>query len=81
VKLFRRSSRRDPTSFDAHRPHPFIDGGSPGTAGMAASHPGGTGATGAMNLAGTGQVIRTSGCAVPGCGRPADDEIHAPAEG
>ena len=80
MRLVRRLSRRDPKSFDARRPHPFIDESEVGTAGIAASTFGGRGATGVTSLAATGHVMRTSGCAVPGCGKAPADEIHAPAE-
>jgi hypothetical protein len=80
VKLFRRSPQPDPDSFDARRAHPFIDRGHAATAGIAVSHFSGSGETGVMDFAGTGHVMRTSGCAVPGCGKPAADEIHGPAE-
>jgi len=80
VKVFRGSSRRDPKSFDARRPHPFIEGGEHATAGIAAGYLGGGGAAGVMDVAGTAHVMRTSGCVVPGCGKPTADEVHIPVE-
>lgn len=80
MKLSFWRTKRDPKSFDARRPHPFIAIGDSGTAGIAASGVGGRGGTGVGNVAATGAMMRTSGCAVPGCGKVASDEIHAPAE-
>jgi hypothetical protein len=80
VKSVSGSSKRDPKSFDGRRPHPFIDEGRAGTTGIAVSHLSGGGFAGVLDVAGTGHLMRTSGCAVPGCGKAEADEIHAPAE-
>jgi hypothetical protein len=39
-----------------------------------------SGFSGVANLAVTDRVMRTSGCAVPGCGKAAAEDIHAPAD-
>ena len=81
MHLFRRTKRLDPKAYDAHRPHPYIDASHPGTAGLATSLAGNaSGFAGGASLAATDRVMRTSGCAVPGCGKAAAEDIHAPAE-
>jgi hypothetical protein len=81
VHLFRRTRKLDPKTYDPHRPHPYIDATDAGTAGIAASTLGmQSGVAGVANLAVTDRVVRTFGCAVPGCGKAAAEEIHAPEE-
>ena len=84
MRLFNRTPKRDPKSYDPRRPHPFIDATDAGTAGLAAgslgasSAFGGGGMASAANVASTSRVMRTAGCAVPGCGKAAAEDIHAP---
>ena len=81
MHLFRRTRKLDPKAYDAHRPHPYIDATDSGTAGLATSIVGNaTGFAGGANLAATDSIMRTSGCAVPGCGKAAAEDIHAPAD-
>ncbi len=82
MKLFLRTPKRDPKSYDARRPHPFIDPSNAGIAGMAVSSMGGRGGGvgTAANLFATSRVVRTSGCVVPGCGKAVAEDIHAPAD-
>jgi hypothetical protein len=81
MHLFRRTRKLDPKAYDAHRPHPYIDATDAGTAGLATANAGmQSGFSGVANLAVTDRVMRTSGCAVPGCGKAAAEDIHAPAD-
>lgn len=72
---------RHATTYDAGRPHPFVAARDSGLAAVA-SGGGFARASGgqADAVATTNRYQRMAGCAVPGCGRPADAEIHAPAE-
>lgn len=82
MKLFRRTTKRDPKSFDPRRPHPYIDGSAMGLAGIIRSSifQVGNGAAGAVDAASTNRVMASMRCAVPGCGKAAADDIHAPAD-
>jgi hypothetical protein len=81
MRLFRRTKKLDPRAYDALRAHPFIDASDVGTAGLAASTLGmQSGVPGVANLAVTDRVARTLGCAVPGCGKAAAENIHAPTD-
>ncbi|HEY3384757.1 MAG TPA: hypothetical protein VGK32_23595 [Vicinamibacterales bacterium] len=81
MRLFRRTRKLDPKAYDPRRPHPYIDATDAGTAGIAASSLGmQSGVSGVANMAVTDRVVHTFGCAVPGCGKAAAEDIHAPAE-
>ena len=74
----RSAGKRDAKSYDPRQPHPFIPASDVGTAGMA---------VGSMNVRSAGamptaaaDLTRSSHCAVPGCGKGAADEVHAPAD-
>ncbi len=73
--------KRDAMSYNPNQPHPFqpIE-----DAGLGAMSAGGlsrsAGASSITSIAATNRYQRTDGCAVPGCGRPRDAEIHAPEE-
>ena len=76
-----RLRKRDAMSYNANQPHPYqpIE-----DAGMGALASGGwsrTSSSGSLtSIAVTNRYQRTTGCGVPGCGRPSDAEIHAPEE-
>jgi hypothetical protein len=81
MHLFRTTKKPDPKSYDPHRPHPYIDATDAGTSGLATSSLGNQGGySGVANLAVTDRFMHTAGCAVPGCGKAAADDIHAPAD-
>jgi hypothetical protein len=72
--IFRRTPKVDPQT-DASRPHQFIDDGS--------SHAGGLLSSGGMIGPGGAQMVHpsahrpaTARCAVPGCHRGVEDQIH-----
>jgi hypothetical protein len=69
-------SRRREESVDPGRPHAYR---ARTDAGIAALSPlGGLVGRQVAQLASAGAYTRTLGCAVPGCGKPSDDLIHAP---
>ena len=74
-------SKRDAQSYNPKQPHPYqpID-----DAGLGAMSSGGmsrsAGGSALTSIAVTNRYQRTAGCGVPGCGKPSDDEIHAPEE-
>jgi len=80
MQLFGRR-RRSADSYRPDTPHPFMPIRDVGIA-MFGLGGGGTGR--APNpfsaVVTTDNYLRKSGCAVPGCGKPADDPIHAPAD-
>ena len=82
MKLFHRTPKRDPRSYDARRPHPYIGQNDAGIGGIMVSSTGGRSGsmTSFANLAATSRIMRTAGCAVPGCGKAAAEDIHAPAD-
>ena len=81
MHLFRRTRKLDPKAHDPHRPHPYIDATEAGTSGLATSSIGLQGGfSGVANVVVTDRMMRTAGCAVPGCGKAAADDIHAPAD-
>jgi hypothetical protein len=63
---------------DPHRPHAFRSRTDSGIAALAPI--GGAMGRQTADLASAGAFTRTIGCTVPGCGRPSDDLIHAPAD-
>jgi hypothetical protein len=70
--------KRVVASVDPRRPHEFVartDGGISALAPLG----GGMGRQ-VSDIASAGAYTRTAGCGVPGCGKPSDDLIHAPAE-
>ena len=73
---------RTATTYHAARPHPFQVAQDAGLTAMA-SGGGFARASGGQvaSVATTSRYQRMDGCAVPGCGKPASAEIHAPAEG
>ncbi len=70
--------KREEVPADPHRPHAFKVKSDSGI-GALAPIGGGMGRQ-VSDLASAGAYTRTVGCAVPGCGKPSDDLIHAPAE-
>jgi len=75
ASLIGMGSRERP--IDPRSPHPFRAWRDPG---MGAAASGGLGARGTTPWSAfvvTENYLRKSGCAVPGCGRPSDDPIHA----
>jgi hypothetical protein len=74
-------SRRDAKSWNAAKPHPFQEGRDAGLAAFASGGNLGRGRAGNVDqLAMTSAYLRTEHCAVPGCGKPRGDDIHAPEE-
>jgi len=70
--------QRRETTVDPHRPHAYQVKSDPGVGALAPM--GGTLGRGAGDLAAASAYTRTLGCGVPGCGKPSDDLIHAPAD-
>ena len=70
--------KRPDTFADPSRPHAFRSKSDSGIAGL--SMLGGSVGLQQTNIAVAGASSRTYGCAVPGCGKPADALIHAPEE-
>jgi hypothetical protein len=70
---------REAMAYEAGRPHPFIavhDDGLAAFAGGSAFAR--TPAPNVSAVATTNRYLRMEGCAVPGCGKPRDAEVHAP---
>ena len=59
--------------------HPFQRPSNPGLSAAASGNAGFSG-TAVTPLPATTAYLRTTRCAFPGCGKPADDSIHWPAE-
>ena len=68
-------------TYNAGRPHPFVAAQDSGLAAIAAGG-GFSRASGGQvdSVATTHRYQRMDGCAVPGCGKPASADIHAPAD-
>ena len=65
----------------AGRPHPFVAAQDSGLAAVASGGGFSRASGGQVDaVATTNRYQRMHGCAVPGCGQPADAEVHAPAE-
>ena len=77
MRWFRR--RRGRETYAPNAPHPYQDGRDSFLAAFAS---GGAGSRGQAitPIATTSAFERTAFCAVPGCGKPAGDPIHAPDE-
>lgn len=73
-------TRRDKLTYDAHSPHPFQEARDAGLAAFSAGGgPAGRGSgSNVTQIAMTSAFVRTEHCAVPGCGKPRADEVHAP---
>lgn len=71
---------RTASTYHAGRPHPFLAARDSGLAAIA-SGGGFLRASGGQvdSVAATNRYRRMDGCGVPGCGKPASAEIHAPA--
>ncbi|HEY3334202.1 MAG TPA: hypothetical protein VGK16_03105 [Candidatus Limnocylindrales bacterium] len=74
-----RQHKRDAMSYNPNHPHPYQQTDDAGLG--AISSGGAVRSRGGADL--TGVVVanryqRVAGCGVPGCGRPRDDELHAP---
>lgn len=77
MRFFRRT--REAITYDPGRPHPYQVGHDAGIAGVGMQSLATTGSGGGpAGFAVTNRYQQTVGCAVPGCGRRADDAIHAP---
>jgi hypothetical protein len=74
MRLSWQTRREEPV--DPHRPHAHRAKTDPGIAAL--SPLGGSVGRQEARLASAGAYTRTLGCAVPGCGKPSDDLIHAP---
>lgn len=72
---------RTASAFHAGRPHPFLAARDAGLTAMASGGGFARASGGQVDaVATTNRYQRMKGCAVPGCGRPASAEIHAPAQ-
>lgn len=71
--------KRDPMSYDPNQPHPYQQVNDAGLGALSAgAWSRETGGSAMASVAVTNRYQRAAGCAVPGCGRPRDDELHAP---
>ncbi|HEX5827438.1 MAG TPA: hypothetical protein VFY23_07960 [Candidatus Limnocylindrales bacterium] len=75
---FRRRDRRDAKSWSANVQHPFQEARDGFLAAYATGGGGPRGTTPITAVATTSAFERTTGCAVPQCGRAPADPIHAP---
>jgi hypothetical protein len=75
---FRRPARRGAATYTASVPHPFQDARDVSLPAFASGSGGSRAGQAITPIATTSAFERTTGCAVPGCGRLPDDAIHAP---
>lgn len=77
--MTKRTRSPEPRRPDPSRHHPFEATDDPGLAAMASGSP----FTGTLvgNLSTTTGYLRSTRCALSGCGKPQDDPIHESAEG